>query len=170
VAFADTTTAVPETVAPFAGAVIETTGGVVSGVPLFTVTVTAALVVLLFEVSLAIACNVCEPFAVFVESHDIVYGEAVSKTPTFTPSNWNCTLATATLSVAFADTTTAVPETVAALAGAVIDTVGGIVSGAPLFTVTATAALVVLLLDVSFAIARKLCEPLTVFVESHAVM
>jgi hypothetical protein len=54
VAFAVTFT-VPETVAPFAGDVIATVGGVVSGVELFTCTVIAALVVEFPEVSVATA-------------------------------------------------------------------------------------------------------------------
>ena len=45
------------------------------------------------------------------------------------PSTLNCTLATATLSVAFADTVVT-PESVALAAGAVIETVGGVVSPA----------------------------------------
>jgi hypothetical protein len=44
-------------------------------------------------------------------------------------STLNCTLATATLSVAFADTVVT-PESVALAAGAVIETVGGVVSPA----------------------------------------
>jgi hypothetical protein len=55
-AFAVTET-VPFTVAPFAGAVIETVGGVVS-VVLLTVTVTLALVVLFPAASLATALSV----------------------------------------------------------------------------------------------------------------
>lgn len=47
--------------------------------------------------------------------------------PAFAPSNWNCTLATPTLSEAFAVTLT-VPETVLPAAGEVIETVGGVVS------------------------------------------
>src|SRR5262252_901948 len=59
-AFADTVT-VPETVAPFAGAVMFTAGGVVSGGgPLLTVTVTAAEVFWLPAASRAVAVRVCE--------------------------------------------------------------------------------------------------------------
>jgi uncharacterized membrane protein len=67
-AVADTVT-VFETVAPLAGAVIDTVGGVVS-TELLTVTVTLALVVALFEVSVAIARSVCVPFADFVVSQE----------------------------------------------------------------------------------------------------
>jgi hypothetical protein len=44
------------------------------------------------------------------------------------PSSLNSTTATPTLSEAVAETVTAVPETVAPLAGAVRETVGGVVS------------------------------------------
>jgi hypothetical protein len=49
-----------------------------------------------------------------------------------------------------------------------VGTDGGVVS-AVLLTVTVTAALVALLLDVSFAIARKLCEPLPTLVVSQEI-
>ena len=52
----------------------------------------------------------------------------VSKLPRFAPSNRNCTLATPTLSEAFA-VTVIVPLTVTPFAGEEIDTVGGVVSG-----------------------------------------
>src|SRR5207249_12302922 len=65
------------------------------------------------------------------------YGEAVSSAPRLFPSNLNCTPATPTLSEALADTVT-VPETVDPLAGAVMDTVGGVVSAAVVLTVTLT--------------------------------
>jgi hypothetical protein len=42
---------------------MDTVGGVVSDVLLFTVKDTAALVALLFDVSVAIAVSVCVPFA-----------------------------------------------------------------------------------------------------------
>src|SRR5690348_8798591 len=47
-----------------------------------------------------------------------------------TPSSWNCTPATPTLSEAFA-VTPMVPETVAPAVGELIDTVGAVVSGGP---------------------------------------
>ena len=56
-----------------------------------------------------------------------MYGEAVNAAPRFTPSSWNCTLATPTLSEAFAVTVT-VFETVAPFAGTTTDTVGRVVS------------------------------------------
>jgi hypothetical protein len=52
---------VPETTAPETGEVIETVGRV--ELVLFTVIETAALVALLFDVSVAIAVSVCVPFA-----------------------------------------------------------------------------------------------------------
>src|ERR1700704_4041968 len=54
------------------------------------------------------------------------YGPAVSSGLRLAPSNLNCTPTTPTLSVALADTVTAVPHTIAPLAGAVIETVGGV--------------------------------------------
>ena len=61
------TETVPDTVAPDAGAVIETVGG---GTALLTVTVTPALVAVLFDVSVATAVSVWLPLervAVFNE-------------------------------------------------------------------------------------------------------
>jgi hypothetical protein len=72
---------------------------------------------------------------VVVELQENEYGAVVSNPPRFAPSTWNCTLATPTLSDAFAVTETT-PVTVAPFAGAVKDTVGGVVSGGgALFTV-----------------------------------
>jgi len=51
---------VPETVAPEAGEVTETAGGVL--LLFFTVMETAALAALLFEVSVATAVSACLPF------------------------------------------------------------------------------------------------------------
>src|SRR5947207_900765 len=81
-AFADTVT-VPVTDAPAAGAVIATVGGVRSSVvnvqspeiaggvaSLLTVTVTAADVVALPDVSRATAVSVCVPLATAVVSHE----------------------------------------------------------------------------------------------------
>ena len=109
---------------------------------LFTFTVTFAAVVLLPAASLAIALKVCEPLLTVVVFQEKEYGEAVSRLPKFAPSSRNCTLATPTLSEAVAVTDT-VLEIVAPFAGAVMDTVGGVVSGVVLFTVMLTAALVV---------------------------
>ena len=59
------TVIVPDTVAPPAGAVIETTGGATA---LLTVTVSPVLVVLIPAVSFAMAFSVCDPFEIFVVS------------------------------------------------------------------------------------------------------
>ena len=93
----------------------------------FTVTVTGALVVEFPAASFAVTVNVCVPLLVCVVSHDKTYGAAVSAAPVFTPSTWNWTLDTPTLSAAVAVTFTA-PNTVAPDAGAVSDMVGAVVS------------------------------------------
>ena len=59
------TVAVPDIVAPFAGAVIDTTGAATA---FFTFTVLPALVVLVPAVSFAMAFSVCEPLELFVVS------------------------------------------------------------------------------------------------------
>src|SRR4029077_785871 len=105
---ADTVTADPLTVEPPAGAVMETVGGVTS---LFTVTLTDDVAVLAAP-SRAMALSVCGPFATPVVFHVIENGLAVSSAPRFTPSSWNWTPRTATLSDAVADTVTLVPATV----------------------------------------------------------
>lgn len=133
---------------------------------LFTVTVTPALVAELFDVSVAIARTMCEPLLTDVESHEIEYGDVVSGGPKFVPSIWNCTLATATLSEAFALSVT-FPLTVLPETGVVIETVGGVVSGVPFFTVTVTLELVALLLAASVTIAVSEWFPLLDFVVSH---
>ena len=61
---------VPDTVAPFAGLLMETEGGVVSGVLLFTVTVTEPEVVRFPAASRAMAVKVCEAFDAEVVFHD----------------------------------------------------------------------------------------------------
>src|SRR5437879_13391865 len=81
----------------------------------------------------------------------MVYGALVTSAPRLTPSSLSCTPTTPTLSVALAETVT-VPETVAPAAGAVIDTVGGVVS---LKTVTLTAAAVAVLPAASRATAAR---------------
>src|SRR5262249_23963612 len=138
------TVIVPLTVAPLAGAVMLTVGGVVSGAgPFATVTVTAAEVVWLPAASRATAVRVCGPLLGAVVSTEIEYGEVVSSAARSIPSPKNCTPTTPTLSDAFADTIT-VPDTVAPFAGAVMLTEGGVVSGGgPLFTATVIAAEVV---------------------------
>src|SRR4029078_9233871 len=80
--------------------------------------------------SLTTAVSTCEPFDDVVESQVRLYGVAVSAAPRFAPSSLNCTLVTATLSLAVAETATVLPVIVAPFAGAVIDTVGGVTSGA----------------------------------------
>ena len=77
--------------------------------------------------SRAIAVSVCGPFEAAVVSHATEYGFVVSSVPKFVPSSRNCTPATAVLSAADAVTFT-VCDTVAPLAGAVSETVGGVVS------------------------------------------
>ena len=59
------TVAVPDTVAPPAGAVIDTTGAARA---FFTFTVSPELVVLVPAVSFAMAFSVCEPLELFVVS------------------------------------------------------------------------------------------------------
>ncbi len=60
-------------------------------------------------------------------SHETEYGAVTSSAPTFTPSTRNWTPATATLSAALA-LTVVIPDTVAPAVGAVIETVGRVVS------------------------------------------
>ncbi len=124
---------VPDTLAPPAGAVRDTVGGVLSG--LLTVTVTVVDVCVLPAASLATAVSAWVPLPTVVVFHEIEYGAVVSSAPTLVPSTLNCTPATPTLSEAFADTVT-VFCTVVLFAGAVMETVGAVVSA--LFTVTVT--------------------------------
>src|SRR6266571_327993 len=128
-----------------------------------TVTVTAKEVAWLPAASRAVAASVCEPFAILVVSRATEYGAAVSSAPSTAPSNRNCTPATPTLSEASA-LTLIVPDTVAPFAGAVIDTVGGVVS---LNTVTVTELEVYWRPSRSLATAVKVCEPLLAAVVSH---
>src|SRR4029453_11637234 len=97
------------------------------------------------------------PLPTDVVFHEIEYGALVSSAPTFVPSTLNCTPATATLSEAVADTVT-VFCTVALLAGALIETVGAVVSA--LLTVTDTVADVVVLPAGSLATAVSARAPL----------
>src|SRR5262249_53585095 len=142
-AFAVTVT-VPDTDAPFAGAVMLTVGGVVSGAgPFDTITVTAAEVVRLPAGSRAPAVGGGGPLREVVVSTEIEYGAVVSSAPSGAPSPKNCTPATPTLSAAVAVTEIA-PDTVVPFAGEVMLAVGGVVSGGgALFTVTVIAAEVV---------------------------
>src|SRR5438034_60042 len=114
--------------APFDGLLITIVGGVVSVPVLFTVTVTGDDVVVLPAASRAVAVSVCVPFVAVFVSHEIEYGAVVSSALRLAPSSLNCTPAMPTLSVAFA-LTVMDPLTVAPFAGAVMDTVGGVVSG-----------------------------------------
>jgi hypothetical protein len=76
--------------------------------------------------------------------------------PRAVPSSKNCTLAIGRLSVAVAEIVM-VPDTVAPLAGEVIETDSGVVL--VLLTVIDTAALVALFPELSVAIAVRLCFP-----------
>src|SRR5690349_5129923 len=98
------------------------------------------------------AVKVWLPFAAVVVFQEIEYGEVVSWAPRFAPSSWNCTPATPTLSDALAATVT-LPDTLAPFAGAVMDTVGGVVSDELFETVTITDADVVRLPELSRAMA-----------------
>src|SRR5206468_3093888 len=110
---------VPETVAPFAGAVTLTVGG---GVWLQTVTGYAAEVVAFPAASRVRAFPTRRSSDLVDVSHSIVNGAAVSSVPRFAPSSRNWTPATPTLSAAVA-VIVVVPETVAPFAGAVTLTV-----------------------------------------------
>src|SRR2546426_1044200 len=153
---------VPETVAPPAGAVRLTVGGVVS---LNTVTVTVAAVAVLPAASRATAVSVCDALLAAVVSHASAYGAVVSSTPTFAPSRRNWTPTTPTLSDALA-LIVVVPETVAPFAGAVRLTVGGVVSLSP---VTVIVAAVAVLPAASRATAVSVCDALLAVVVSHAI-
>src|SRR6185503_577889 len=95
---------------------------------LLTVTVTPADTAVLPAASRATAVRVCGPLPSRVVFQRIENGAAVASDPRLAPSTLNCTPATPTLSDASAVTATLVPVTVAAAAGTVIDTVGGVVS------------------------------------------
>ena len=84
---------------------------------------------------------------------DSEYGLLVSAVPTFAPSTLNCTLCTPTVSDALA-VTFVVPDTTAPFAGAVIETLGALLS-----TVTVTFAEVRVFPAVSRATALRVCEP-----------
>src|SRR6185436_9888048 len=116
-AVAETASVVPDTVAPLAGAVIATVGSVVSA--LLTVTVTFV----------AVAVFPAASRATVVVSQVTPYGLVVSSAPRLAPSSLNWTPTTPMLSEAVAETARVVPDTVAPLAGAVIATVGSVVSG-----------------------------------------
>ena len=125
------TVTVPLTVAPLAGDVRLTVGGVLS---FDTVTVTAADVVTLPAASRATAVRLCDPLLAVVVVHGTEYGAAVSSAPSAAPSRRNCTPTTPTLSEALPFTAT-VPRTVDPGTGDAMLTLGGVVS---LKTVTVT--------------------------------
>src|SRR5436309_6741516 len=154
-AFAVTLT-VPPTVAPFAGDVMLTAGGLLS-----TVTVTAEDVAVLPAASRATTVRVCEPLVAVVVFHETAYGAVVSSAPRLAPSSLNCTPTTPTLSEAFA-VTLIVELTASPSAGNVMLTAGG-----PLSTVTVTAEEVAVLPAASRATAVKVCEPLLAVVVFH---
>src|SRR5207245_3261116 len=95
---------------------------------LTTVTLTAAAVAVLPAASRVMAVRVCTSLLAAVVFHERTYGAVVTSAPRLAPSSLNCTPTTPTLSVALADTVT-VPAMVAPADGAVIETVGGVVSG-----------------------------------------
>src|SRR6059036_790110 len=100
----------------------------ITGVVLSTVTPTAAAVAVFPAASRATAVRLCVPLAAKVVFQETEYGATVSSAPRLTPSSLNWTPTTPTLSEAEAETVI-VPATVAPAAGAVIATVGGVVSG-----------------------------------------
>jgi hypothetical protein len=121
------TVIVPQTVDPEAGNVMLIVGGVVSAVPLETVTATPLEMAELPAASRACAVSVCEPLLAAVVSQEIEYGALVSSPPTLTPSSLNWTPTTPALSEAVA-VTGIVPETFEPDEGDVMLTVGGEVS------------------------------------------
>src|SRR6185436_724350 len=118
-----------------------------------------AEVVWLPAASRARALSVCVPLLAEALFQLIEYGAVVSSAPSATPSSRNCTPTTPTLSLALAVTLT-VALTVAPPAGALTLTVGPVVSGTALDTVTLRAAEVVWLPAASRARAVRECVPL----------
>ena len=118
---------VPVAVEPFAGAVIDTVGGVVSGA-FATVMDTLPETVVFPAASRARAASTCPPSVVVRLSHASEYGAVVSSAPIGEPSRRNWTPETPLLSDALAEIVI-VPAATEPLAGAVIDTVGATVSG-----------------------------------------
>src|SRR5512146_1028177 len=103
-------------------------GAVVSATVFETGTETEVEVVWFPAASRARAVMVWDPLDALVVFQVTEYGEEVSSDPRLEPSSRNCTPETPTLSLAVADTVTEEPETVALALGAVIDTVGAVVS------------------------------------------
>src|SRR5438445_9156151 len=116
----------PRTVAPRVGLVDDALRGVVSAPG--TVTLTGADTAVWPEASRAIAVSVWAPVRAVVVSHETEYGGPVRSVPRLTPSSLNWTPTTPTSSVAVAETVT-MPATLVPAAGAVMATVGGVVSG-----------------------------------------
>jgi hypothetical protein len=135
-----------------------------------TLTLTAADVVTLPAASRARAASVCTPFDTFVVDQGSVNGAAANSGPSGAPLSRNCTPATPTSSDAVADTVTAGPSTLLSGAGAVIVTVGKVVSVTLLVTVTATLADVIVLPARSRATAVSEWLPLTAVVVSHVMV
>ena len=104
--------------------IVSTDGGVLV---FDTVTFTAADVVELPAASRATAVTVCVPFVKDVVVHEVEYGDEVSSAPRLAPSTLNCTPATPTLSEAVA-VSVVEPDTVVPFVGAVMATVGFVVS------------------------------------------
>src|SRR6266436_2656665 len=100
----------------------------VAAAALLTVTETAALVVVFPAASRARADSVWAALVAVAESHDSEKDGPGCSAPSAAPSSRNCTPATPTLSEAVAVTVTT-PDTVAPELGAVMLTVGGVVSG-----------------------------------------
>jgi hypothetical protein len=107
---------------------------------LATFTLTGADGLVLPEVSEARAVRVWAPLGAVRVSQASAYGATVSSAPVAVPSTRNWTPATATLSLASAVTLT-MPLTCAVLAGAVIETVGGVVSEEPPAALKATSCI-----------------------------
>src|SRR5206468_621363 len=131
------TVTVPDTVAPDAGALMLTEGGVVSAFD--TVTVTGAEAYRSPRAEERRAGRVCEPLPTVAVFQETEYGDEVSSAPRLAPSTRNCTPATPILSEAEALTVT-VPDTVAPDAGALMLTEGGVVSAFDTVTVTGSEA------------------------------
>src|SRR6267143_4428832 len=102
-----------------------------------TVTLTLAAVAVRPAESRARAESVCAPLLLVAVFQETVYGPTVTSAPSVAPSSRNCTPATVPSSEADAVTVT-VPDTVVPEAGTVIETVGGIVSGAVCVTSTSS--------------------------------
>jgi hypothetical protein len=127
-------TTVPETVAPEAGELMETTGRILSA--LLTVTETAALVPVCPAELLATAESEWLAFVSDVVLRERLKGALVTAAPELLPSILNCTLVVLEETLVV---TVVVPETVAPESGEVIEIVGVV----ELLTVTTTVVLVV---------------------------